>query len=67
MAGLCSGLTEAIVINPFEVVKVRLQAERQQFSQVGMNKLSPNTCQGHNALSVIGTITQNTSAVFEAN
>ncbi|XP_014664860.1 PREDICTED: mitochondrial 2-oxodicarboxylate carrier-like [Priapulus caudatus] len=28
MAGLCSGLTEAIVINPFEVVKVRLQAER---------------------------------------
>lgn len=28
MAGLCSGLTEAIVINPFEVVKVKLQAER---------------------------------------
>uniref|UniRef100_A0A915IDX5 Mitochondrial 2-oxodicarboxylate carrier n=1 Tax=Romanomermis culicivorax TaxID=13658 RepID=A0A915IDX5_ROMCU len=26
-AGLCSGLTEAIVINPFEVVKVRLQTE----------------------------------------
>lgn len=28
LAGLCSGLTEAFVINPFEVVKVRLQAER---------------------------------------
>lgn len=28
MAGLCAGLTEAVVINPFEVVKVRLQAER---------------------------------------
>ncbi|CAD6185480.1 unnamed protein product [Caenorhabditis auriculariae] len=27
-AGLCSGLTEAIVICPFEVVKVRLQSER---------------------------------------
>lgn len=28
LAGLCSGLTEAVVINPFEVVKVKLQAER---------------------------------------
>lgn len=28
LAGLCSGLTEAIVICPFEVVKVRLQSER---------------------------------------
>ncbi|KAL8604797.1 hypothetical protein ACOMHN_028425 [Nucella lapillus] len=33
LAGLCAGMTEALVINPFEVVKVRLQAERQQFSQ----------------------------------
>lgn len=31
LAGLASGLTEAIVINPFEVVKVRLQAERTTF------------------------------------
>uniref|UniRef100_A0A914V8A9 Mitochondrial 2-oxodicarboxylate carrier n=1 Tax=Plectus sambesii TaxID=2011161 RepID=A0A914V8A9_9BILA len=28
LAGLCSGLTEAFVICPFEVVKVRLQSER---------------------------------------
>ncbi|XP_045164759.1 mitochondrial 2-oxodicarboxylate carrier-like [Mercenaria mercenaria] len=28
LAGLCSGLTEAVVINPFEVIKVKLQAER---------------------------------------
>ncbi|VDM55049.1 unnamed protein product [Angiostrongylus costaricensis] len=28
MAGLFCGFTEAVVINPFEVVKVRLQAER---------------------------------------
>jgi len=27
LAGLCSGLTEAIVINPFDRVKVKLQAE----------------------------------------
>ena len=27
MAGLCSGLTEAVVVCPFETVKVRLQAE----------------------------------------
>ncbi|KAK2160720.1 hypothetical protein LSH36_127g01019 [Paralvinella palmiformis] len=33
LAGLCSGLTEAIVINPFEVVKVKLQAERGTFAQ----------------------------------
>ncbi|KAL5008111.1 hypothetical protein ScPMuIL_013692 [Solemya velum] len=32
-AGLFAGLTEAVVINPFEVVKVGLQAERQKFSQ----------------------------------
>lgn len=28
LAGLFSGLTEAVIINPFEVVKVKLQAER---------------------------------------
>ncbi|KAK3736886.1 hypothetical protein RRG08_000631 [Elysia crispata] len=33
LAGLCSGLTEAIVINPFEVVKVKLQAERTSFKE----------------------------------
>ncbi|CAH1792224.1 unnamed protein product [Owenia fusiformis] len=33
MAGLFSGLTEAIVINPFEVVKVKLQAERSTFAE----------------------------------
>ncbi|XP_038073860.1 mitochondrial 2-oxodicarboxylate carrier-like [Patiria miniata] len=33
IAGLCSGLTEGFIITPFEVVKVRLQAERLQFSQ----------------------------------
>jgi solute carrier family 25 2-oxodicarboxylate transporter 21 len=28
MAGLCAGLTEAFITNPFEVVKVRLQTDR---------------------------------------
>ncbi|GFS25354.1 mitochondrial 2-oxodicarboxylate carrier [Elysia marginata] len=31
LAGLAAGLTEAIVINPFEVVKVKLQAERTTY------------------------------------
>ena len=34
MAGLGSGLTEAVVVNPFEVVKVRLQANRDGFKEV---------------------------------
>lgn len=34
LSGLCSGLTEAVVINPFEVVKVKLQAERNVFKEV---------------------------------
>lgn len=33
LAGLCSGLTEGMVINPFERVKIRLQAEHTSFSQ----------------------------------
>lgn len=33
-AGLGSGLTEAIVVNPFEVVKVSLQANRDSFKEV---------------------------------
>ncbi|RUS88178.1 hypothetical protein EGW08_004075 [Elysia chlorotica] len=33
LAGLGAGLTEAIVINPFEVVKVKLQAERTSFKE----------------------------------
>lgn len=33
LSGLCSGLTEAFVINPFEVVKVKLQAERSVFTE----------------------------------
>uniref|UniRef100_UPI00398F20F6 mitochondrial 2-oxodicarboxylate carrier isoform X6 n=1 Tax=Pristiophorus japonicus TaxID=55135 RepID=UPI00398F20F6 len=33
IAGLGSGLTEAIVVNPFEVVKVSLQAQRNTFLQ----------------------------------
>jgi hypothetical protein len=34
MAGLCAGLTEAFVINPFEVVKVRLQTDQSHASLV---------------------------------
>ena len=34
LAGFCAGVTEAIIINPFEVVKVQLQAERGKFVQV---------------------------------
>ncbi|XP_078000825.1 mitochondrial 2-oxodicarboxylate carrier-like [Glandiceps talaboti] len=33
LAGLCAGLTEGLVINPFEVVKVKLQTERQSYSE----------------------------------
>ncbi|KAJ6655657.1 hypothetical protein lerEdw1_004893, partial [Lerista edwardsae] len=33
VAGLGSGLTEAVVVNPFEVVKVSLQADREAFTQ----------------------------------
>ncbi|XP_018084784.1 solute carrier family 25 (mitochondrial oxoadipate carrier), member 21 L homeolog isoform X2 [Xenopus laevis] len=33
IAGLGSGLTEAIVVNPFEVVKVGLQANRNAYAQ----------------------------------
>ena len=37
MAGLCSGLTEAVVVCPFETVKVRLQAEHNiTISQVSL-------------------------------
>lgn len=31
-AGLCAGLTEALIVNPFEVVKVRLQTDTQRFN-----------------------------------
>ena len=41
LAGLCSGLTEALVINPFEVVKVKLQAERSQFTEVRLRMPKP--------------------------
>ena len=34
LAGLCSGLLEGFVINPFEVVKIRLQADRHTFKDV---------------------------------
>lgn len=34
LAGLFAGLTEAFVVNPFEVVKVRLQTDQSQFSKV---------------------------------
>ncbi|ETE61548.1 Mitochondrial 2-oxodicarboxylate carrier, partial [Ophiophagus hannah] len=33
VAGLGSGLTEAVVVNPFEVVKVSLQANRDAFKE----------------------------------
>ncbi|XP_059505175.1 mitochondrial 2-oxodicarboxylate carrier isoform X7 [Stegostoma tigrinum] len=33
VAGLGSGLTEGVVVNPFEVVKVSLQAQRNSFSE----------------------------------
>ncbi|XP_048969024.1 mitochondrial 2-oxodicarboxylate carrier isoform X9 [Canis lupus baileyi] len=41
IAGLGSGLTEAIVVNPFEVVKVGLQANRNKFTEVPGN---PHEC-----------------------
>lgn len=38
MAGLGAGLTEAVVVNPFEVVKVSLQANRDSFKEVLASK-----------------------------
>ena len=34
LAGFFAGITEAVIVNPFEVVKVQLQAERGKFVQV---------------------------------
>lgn len=34
VAGLCSGLLEGLFINPFEVIKVKLQAERSHVAEV---------------------------------
>lgn len=38
-AGLGAGLTEAVVVNPFEVVKVSLQANRDAFKEVGRSQI----------------------------
>lgn len=48
VAGLGAGLTEAVVVNPFEVVKVSLQANRDAFKEVVGHK-SPATrlCELH--------------------
>lgn len=49
VAGLGSGLTEALVVNPFEVVKVSLQANRDSF------KVQPSTfAQARNIISTDG-------------
>jgi hypothetical protein len=34
VAGLFSGLTEALIVNPFEVVKVKQQTDKRKFTQV---------------------------------
>lgn len=34
MAGLSAGITEAILVNPFEVVKVSLQANKSKMKEV---------------------------------
>ena len=46
LSGLCSGLTEAFVINPFEVVKVKLQAERDVFKKVQYGISNISMCRG---------------------
>uniref|UniRef100_A0AAY5KVW4 Mitochondrial 2-oxodicarboxylate carrier n=1 Tax=Esox lucius TaxID=8010 RepID=A0AAY5KVW4_ESOLU len=49
VAGLGSGLTEALVVNPFEVVKVSLQANRDSF------KVQPSTfAQARNIINADG-------------
>lgn len=46
MAGLGAGLTEAVVVNPFEVVKVSLQANRDAFKEVvGLKSLATGFCE----------------------
>lgn len=42
MAGLGAGLTEAVVVNPFEVVKVSLQANRDSFKEVLTSQKCPD-------------------------
>ncbi|GAB1297451.1 Mitochondrial 2-oxodicarboxylate carrier [Apodemus speciosus] len=43
IAGLGSGLTEAVVVNPFEVVKVGLQVNRNMFTEV--SKCHEESCE----------------------
>lgn len=46
VAGLGAGLTEAVVVNPFEVVKVSLQANRDAFKEVvGRKSLARSFCE----------------------
>lgn len=46
VAGLGAGLTEAVVVNPFEVVKVSLQANRDAFKEVvGHKSLATCLCE----------------------
>ena len=40
MAGVASGATEGFVLTPFERVKVYMQAQRTQLSQVELNDIS---------------------------
>ncbi|KAJ3613393.1 hypothetical protein NHX12_019642, partial [Muraenolepis orangiensis] len=65
VAGLGSGLTEAIVVNPFEVVKVSLQANRDSFKEArliinsggfglkGLNKGLTSTLGRHGVFNMI--------------
>uniref|UniRef100_A0A0C9RIV6 Mitochondrial 2-oxodicarboxylate carrier n=1 Tax=Fopius arisanus TaxID=64838 RepID=A0A0C9RIV6_9HYME len=41
LAGFCAGVTEAILVNPFEVVKVQLQSNRQRLKNTP-STFSPN-------------------------
>lgn len=34
LAGLCAGITEGILVNPFEMIKVTLQANRAKMSEL---------------------------------
>ncbi|XP_074724430.1 mitochondrial 2-oxodicarboxylate carrier isoform X1 [Strix uralensis] len=51
VAGLGSGLTEAVVVNPFEVVKVTLQANRNAFTELFQNLLRNQLYHGRSAKS----------------
>lgn len=50
LAGLGSGLTEGVIVTPFERVKVHLQAQKNKMSEVGVYVCIPLLAKDANAI-----------------